>query len=149
MPKEQPARLSRKHDEPGNGPDPFSFTDTMLDYQRRFFGFETRRGESDASHPSVSDPLEMMSTILNNCMHMLGGMALASETMRFVTRQAQIQVEYMQALRDCRNWADLAGVNMDFTRRIAEDTSDQLRELADATQRFMAGTEQKNRRGLH
>jgi hypothetical protein len=79
---------------------------------------------------------------------MLGATALANETMRFVTRQAQLQVEYMQALRDCRNWAEIAGINMEFTRRIAQDTSDQLRELADAAQRLLAGAGQSDRRGL-
>ncbi|HEY7382498.1 MAG TPA: phasin family protein [Beijerinckiaceae bacterium] len=148
MSKEQPAKLSRKHDEPGNGPDPFSFTDAMLDFQRQFFGFEIRRGESDATRSSVSDPLEMMSAMLSSCTQMLGATALANETMRFVTRQAQLQVEYMQALRDCRNWAEIAGINMEFTRRIAQDTSDQLRELADAAQRLLAGAGQSDRRGL-
>ena len=142
------ANLSRDRNEPGNGPDPFSFTETMLDFQRQFFGFGTRGAERDASRPSVSDPLELMSTILTSCTQALGVTALASEAMRFVTRQAQIQVEYMQALRDCRNWADVAGINMEFTRRIAQDTSDQLRELADATQRFLASGEQPGRRSL-
>ena len=50
--------------------------------------------------------------------------------------------------RDHLAGADLAGINMEFTRRIAQETNDQLRGFADATQRFLAGTEHKPRRGL-
>jgi hypothetical protein len=142
------ARVSRRHDEPGNGHDPFSFTDIMLDYQRQFLGFDARPGRPDALRLPVADPLELMSAILNSCTEMLGATALATETMRFVTRQAQIQVEYLQALRQCRNWADIAGINMEFTRRVAQDMGDQLRELSDAGQRFLAGDGQNDRATL-
>jgi hypothetical protein len=155
MAKARHANVSPGQDEPGNGYDPFSFANDMLAFQRQFFGLGAEpalgakgaRGAKGAL-PPASDPLEMMSTILNSCTQMLGVSALATEAMRFVTRQAQIQVEYMQALRDCRTWIELGSVNMEFTQRIAKDTSDQLRELANTTQRFLAGFEEKGHAGV-
>jgi hypothetical protein len=129
--------------------DPFSFARNILDFQRQFLGFAAPHAIPDdkieSPAPTGADPLQVMSTMLNAYTQMLGLSGLATETMRFATRQAQTQVEYMQALRACRDWAEIGSVNMEFTRRIVQESNAQLQQLASATQRLMEQVNQASR----
>jgi hypothetical protein len=123
-----------------SAPDPLQLMNTMLSSYAQVLAVPADQPERTPS--PVPDPLQLTDTMLSSYAQVLGLAALAAETMRLATRQAQIHVEYMQALRQCRNWADLGSINMEFSRRIVQEASEQFQALASSTQRLLGETHQ-------
>jgi hypothetical protein len=89
----------------------------------------------------VSAPgfVQIASSMLTAQQQMLEAMSLTAEAMRFAARRMQVQMGYLNALSQCRDLHRLVDINAEFARRVADETTDELAEMAKLTEHWLSG----------
>ena len=102
--------------------------------------YSQARQRAAGSDPSerMGDVFEMTRSALGLQQQLLGFASVNIEVMRFLARHTETQLDYLNALAQCRDIGALGRVNAEYAQRFTDNLRDDLQEMARLTSRVMS-----------